>query len=96
MDLFRVTIVGQDIFKIVEEILDLVGLNVVNNANYGMLGNLKTLTYTLAVDESEVIEKRKNLIRIIEKDDKRLMPLYSHGDWMRIYVFKPFKSDLQK
>lgn len=87
----RVTVVGQDLFKIVEEIFSLVGLNTVNQLNNGMLGNLKILTYTFELPEKEVIETRSKLMAKMAEDNMRLMPLYVHGDWMRIFVFKPIR-----
>lgn len=72
--------------------MELVGINTVNQINTGMLGNLKTLTYIAEIEESDVIEKRKNLMNAMAKDCMRLMPLYTHGDWMRIFVFKPIKT----
>lgn len=91
MELLRVTVVGQELFKIVEEHFEFVGLNHANQINTGMLGNLKTLTYTFELKDDEIIRKRKNLMREIAKDDLRLMGMYVHGDWMRIVVIKPFR-----
>lgn len=91
MDVLRVTIVGQDLFKLVTEIFELVGLNPVNQVNTGMLGNLKILTYAFELQETEVIEKRKVLMNELSRDPIRLMPMYVHGDWMRIFVFKPIR-----
>lgn len=92
MALLRVTVVGQDLFKIVEEKFELVGLNVVNQVNNGMLGNLKTLTYLFELQDGEIIEKRKQLMVKMSEDNMRLMPMFVNGDWMRIFVFKPLKS----
>lgn len=72
--------------------MELVGINAVNQINTGMLGNLKTLTYIAEIEESDVIEKRKSLMNAMAEDCMRLMPLYTHGDWMRIFVFKPIKT----
>lgn len=91
MDVLRVTIVGQDLFKLVTEIFELVGLNPVNQVNTGMLGNLKILTYAFELQETEVIEKRKVLMNELSRDPIRLMPMYVHGDWMRIFIFKPIR-----
>lgn len=91
MDVLRVTVVGQELYKLVEEIFELVGLNTVNQVNSGMLGNLKILTYTFELPENEVIEKRKNLMNKLREDPIRLMPMYLHGDWMRVFVFKPIR-----
>lgn len=91
MDVLRVTVVGQELYKLVEEIFELVGLNTVNQINSGMLGNLKILTYTFELSENEVIEKRKNLMNKLREDPIRLMPMYLHGDWMRVFVFKPIR-----
>ena len=92
MAAIMLTIVGQDLFKIVVEKMELVGINTVNQINSGMLGNLKTLTYKIDLDDSEVIEKRSALMSTMAEDNMRLMPMYVHGDWMRIFVFKPIKT----
>lgn len=91
MELLRVTVIGQDLFRVFEEHCEFVGLNRVNQLNQGMLGNLKTLTYTFELNDEEVIDKRKTLMRQLAKDDLRLMALYVHGDWMRIFVMKPLR-----
>lgn len=91
MDILRVTVVGQDLFKLVEDIFELIGLNRVNQVNTGMLGNLKILTYMFEIPEQEVIDKRKKLMNKISEDPIRLMAMYVHGDWMRIFVFKPIR-----
>lgn len=92
MESLRVTIVGQDICKIVTRIFEEVGLNPVNQINTGMLGNLKILTYTFELEDDEIIQKRKNLMNEMAKDYLELMPMYVHGDWMRIFVFKPIRG----
>lgn len=92
MDYLRVTVVGQDIFKVVSEKFELAGLNPVNQVNTGMLGNLKILTYTFELFEDEIIQKRKKLMELMAEDNMRLMPMYVHGDWMRIFVMKPLKT----
>ena len=92
MGTIRVTVVGQDLFKIVEEKFELVGLNKVNQVNNGMLGNLKTLTYQFEIDDMEVIDIRKRLMRLMSEDNMRLMPMFVNGDWNRIIVIKPFKT----
>ena len=91
MDILRVTAVGKDVINVVEEKFELVGLNTVNTVRNSMLGNLTALTYEFAIDEEEVISKRKKLMEEMAKDNMRLMPLYMHGDWMRIFVIKPMK-----
>ena len=92
MDTLKITVVGKDIFKIVEEKLELVDINKVNQVNNGMLGNLKTLTYFIDIPEEKVIKKRAQLMEKMAEDNLRLMPLYVHGDWMRIFVFEPIKT----
>lgn len=92
MGTIRVTVVGQDLFKIVEEKFELVGLNKVNQVNNGMLGNLKTLTYQFEIDDMEVIDIRKRLMKLMSEDNMRLMPMFVNGDWNRIVVIKPFKT----
>lgn len=91
MDILRVTAVGKDVINVVEEKFELVGLNTVNTVRNSMLGNLTALTYEFVIDEEEVISKRKQLMEEMAKDNMRLMPLYMHGDWMRIFVIKPMK-----
>lgn len=92
MGAIRVTVVGQDLFKIVEEKFELVDLNNVNQVNNGMLGNLKTLTYKFDLDDMDVIDIRKKLMKAMSKDNMRLMPMFVNGDWNRIVVIKPFKT----
>lgn len=92
MPILKVTIVGQEQFKIATEIFESVGLNPANQVSTGMLGNLKTLTYDFDISEEEVIEKRKALMNAMADDDKRLMPMYMHRNWMRVFVFKPIKE----
>jgi len=91
LETLKVTIVGQDLFKIVVDVFELVGFNKASQINTGMLGNLKALTYFFELPEKEVIEKRAKLMTELSKDCMRLMPLYVHGDWMRVFVFKPMK-----
>lgn len=89
MEKLRVTVVGQDLFKLVEHKMELVDINKVNQLNTGMLGNLKTLTFEIPLKEEDVIKTRKRLLDKIAEDSMRLMPMYVHGDWMRIFVIKP-------
>lgn len=91
MEELKVTVVGQDIAKEVIAVFDAVGLTMVNEVKTGMLGNLKTLTYSFEILEDKVIEKRKGLMNELAKYSIRLMPMYVHGDWMRIFVFKAMK-----
>lgn len=91
MEILRVTVVGQDIFKIVQEKFELAGINKVNQVSNGMLGNLKTLTYEVEIPAEKVIKRRARLMEIMAEDNMRIMPLYVHGDWMRIFVFKPLR-----
>jgi hypothetical protein len=92
MEKLRVSVVGLDIVGDVTAIFELVGLTIVNQVNTGMLGNLKMLTYVFDIDESEVIEKRKKLMDEAAKYSIRLMPMYVHGDWMRVFIFKTIKN----
>ena len=88
MDVLKVTVIGKDLCKIVEGYMELAGINTVNTVSTGMLGNLTTLTFLIKMREDEVIKTRKRLLDIMA-DDIRLMPLYVHSDWMRIFVMKP-------
>lgn len=89
MDVLRITVVGKDIFKLVEKKCELVGLNTVNQVNYGMLGNLKTLTLSFELSQEKIIKIRTLLMDKLIEDNMRLMPMYVYGDWMRIFVFEP-------
>ena len=91
MEYLRVTAIGQDIFSIVKEKFELAGINKVNQVNTGMLGNLKTLTFQIEVSPEKVIKMRTALMDRMAEDNMRLMPMYVHGDWMRIFVFKPLR-----
>ena len=90
-NVLKVTVVGQELFKIVEEKCELVGLNPVNQVNTGMLGNLKTLTLVFEMPENKIIRLRRNLMEKLIEDNLRLTPMYVHGEWMRIFVFKPLR-----
>lgn len=91
MEKLAITVVGQDIFKVVAEKIELVGINKVNQVNSGMLGNLKLLTYFIEIDEEKVIDIRKKLLEEMYLDHYRLMPMFVCGDWMHIFVFKPIR-----
>lgn len=88
VETLKITVVGKDLFKLVEQKMELAGINTVNTVSTGMLGNLTTLTFFIKMREDEVIKTRKRLLDIMA-DDIRMMPLYVHGDWMRIFVIKP-------
>lgn len=88
-DILRITVIGKDLFKLVERYMELVGINTVNTVNSGMLGNLITLTYEIELSADEVIKKRSMLMEKMAEDSMRLVPMYVHGDWMRIFVMKP-------
>lgn len=90
METLKVTVVGKDIFKIMEQIFEIVELNTANMVSNGMLGNLKILNYEFELEEVEIIRIRKNLLQEIQADNKRLMAMFVAGDWMRIFVFEPF------
>lgn len=92
MEKFRIIAVGQDVAKIVAEKIQLVGINKVNQVSSGMLGNLKTLTYEIDLEEDEVIKVRQRLMGKMAEDNLRLMPMCVHGDWMRVFVFKPMHT----
>lgn len=85
------TVVGQEINEDVKAVFELIGLTMVNQVNTGMLGNLKTLTYTFEIEPEKVIDMRRNLMNELSKYSLRLMPMYVHGDWMRIFVFKTIR-----
>jgi len=92
MEKFRITAVGQDVAKLVAEKFELVGINKVNQVNSGMLGNLKTLTYEIDLNEEDVIRTRQRIMGKMAEDNMRLMPMCVHGDWMRVFVFKPMRT----
>jgi hypothetical protein len=90
-DILRIVVIGKELFKIVEKYMELAGINTVNTVNSGMLGNLIVYTYELEIPADEVIKKRRKLMELMSEDTMRLMPLYPHGDWMRIFVMKPIR-----
>lgn len=91
METLTVTIIGQDLFKMVGEKFELVGLNMANQINTGMLGNLKTQTYIFELEELDIIDVRKRLLGAIGEEPMRMMALFTAGDWMRIVIMKPLK-----
>jgi len=91
MDTLVVTIIGQDLFKMVVDKFELAGFNQANQINTGMLGNLKIQTHIFEISEDEIIDKRKKLLSAIGDEPMRMMALFTAGDWMRIIVMKPLK-----
>lgn len=92
METLRVTVVGKDLFKTVQRVFELVGLNEVKQVNNGMLGNLTLLTYAFDISDEKLIEMRKKLMNELAKESMHLLPMYVHGDWLRIFVFKPMQA----
>lgn len=88
MEEFEVTLVGQDIFREVDRTCKLIGLTKINRISRGMLGNLRTLTYSFGLEEEKVISTRKALMEALQAYGPWLMPMYEHGKWMHVYVFK--------
>ena len=91
MKTLAVTVIGQDLHKIVKEKLELAGINTVNQINSGMLGNLKLLTYLFELEDEDVISVRSKILRSIGEEPLRMSALFVAGDWMRIIVMKPIK-----
>lgn len=91
MEVMEVTVVGQELFEPVKRVLKLVELNPVNQVKRGMLGNLKALTYFVEIDEKEIIAKRCQLMDKLAENTATMLPLYLHGDWMKLYVVKPIR-----
>ena len=92
MGTLHLTVIGQDIFKIVEEKLELAGINTATQVNNGMLGNLKTLSYLFDIDDIDIIAARTKLMSLMSEDNMRLMPMFANGDWNRLFVMKPFRT----
>lgn len=91
MGILNVTVIGQDLFKIVKEKFELAGINIANEVKSGMLGNLKLLTYRIEMEELEIIPKRKKFLELVAEDKMRLMAMYVAGDWMRIFIMRPIR-----
>lgn len=91
MDTLIVTVVGQDLFKIVEEKFENVELTYANRINPGMLGNLKISTYEFDLEECEIIRIRKELLCEISEDRNRMTAFFEAGNWMRLIVIKPLR-----
>ena len=98
MDEMTVTIIGQEIFREVVDAFAEIGLsdrdsdNKVNEIKTGMLGNMKTLTYKFLIPENKVIATRKAFMVRLTENKTRLLPMYVHGDWMRIIILKNFRT----
>lgn len=92
MDTLSVTVIGQDLFNLVEEKFLLVGINQANRVNKGMLGNLKMLTYEFDLNEDDIIGIRKQFLKLVGEDSLRMIPWFEAGSWMDILVVKPFAS----
>lgn len=93
MDTLKVTVVGQGLFTIIRGIFELIGINKINRVNHGMLGNLKTLTFEIVLDEGEIIKTRSKLMEAITANDNNyniLLPMFVADDWMHIFVFSRF------
>lgn len=93
MDTLKVTVVGQGLFTIIKGIFELIGLNEINRVNHGTLGNLKTLTYKIDLDDGEIINTRNKLIEALTANDNNyniLLPMFVADDWMHIFVFNRF------
>ena len=88
-DILKVVVIGKDLINIVEKYMRLVGINTVNKVNTGMLGNLTAITLEGVIPKKEIIKTRGSLMDVMARDDKRLMPMHVHNDWMRIVVMKP-------
>ena len=83
-----VTAVGGETYRLVKLGLEKSGIisaNRLNEVNRGSLGNFTTLTISVDISEDEVIVKRREFMDILA--GKGLVPMYQHGDWMRIFVF---------
>lgn len=88
----HVTIVGEAILDDVQMILEELNLvnpvNQVNAVNRGTLGNFKTFTYDIPIALPEVTEKRRAFMEKVQRESTKLLALYTHGDWMQVYVFR--------
>lgn len=93
MATLKVTVVGQGLFTIIRGIFELIGFNEVNRVNHGALGNLRTLTYEIDLDDGEIINTRNKLIEALTANDNNysiLLPMFVADDWMHIFVFTRF------
>ena len=90
--ILRVTIVGDAILDDVNMILEDINLvNTVNTVNMpvlGSLGNFKTYTYEFPISMNEITEKRRSLMEKVQRESTKLLALYTHGDWMQVYIFR--------
>lgn len=83
-----VTVIGSGVKEIVEPIFNTLTINSVNEISSGMLGNLRTLTYSISIEDDFVISQRKKLMSELSKESTHLVAFYEHGDWMHVYIFK--------
>lgn len=87
MDELIVTVVGTDLFKSVEKIFDELGMHY-DDFCKGSIGNMKTVVYTFVIEQHDVIKTRKNLMKRLDLERNIYTPMYVHGDWMKIYIFR--------
>lgn len=87
-DVLTVTTVGGGIYPAVALALEnagIISVNSIKEVNKGSLGNFTTLTVSVDIPEDEVIVKRRMFMDILL--GQGLVPMYLHGDWMRVVVF---------
>lgn len=86
----QLTVVGGGFEELVENIFAVNSINPVNKINGVNLGNFRTLIYLIDIPEESVIETRRKLMKALSKERNHLIPMYEHGNWMKIYIFKQF------
>ena len=89
-DVLLITVIGGDALKPTRSVLARLGINGVNGVNPvndGRFGNFKTITMSMELPVSEVIDVRKHMMKELAKESTHLLPMYPHGEWMHVYIF---------
>lgn len=87
MDELYVTVVGTELIKSVEKILEALEMKY-DDFRKGSIGNMKTMVYTFVTEQNHVIITRKKLMERIMMEPFKYTAMYVHGDWMRVFNFK--------
>lgn len=88
-----ITIVGDAILPTVRYVLSSMGINQLNPANItksvkiGRLGNFKTYSLDVLVDDPDFMSKRKLLMAELVKESTHLHVMCSYGRVVDVYIF---------
>lgn len=89
-DILLITVIGGDTFKTTRSVLIRLGIswaNVINLVNDSRFGNFKTITVSMELSASDIIDVRKQTMKELDKEITHLLPMYRHREWMHVYIF---------